>query len=176
MKRVFTFVLFSLSGCAAVTPLRTIDTPQIFDARSLEGTWKVEGTTFPMWLDGTKQSPKFRYSNFDGPRMDDTVSYEKNGVTETIEGVDTQHAKVPTHFTWHGRGVLGLFTSEWDVVFVDSRERFAIITFSKTLATPEGLDVIARTKMDDTAWADALAHIEAMPELRALATGLTRLK
>ncbi len=176
MKRALSIVLFSWLGCATVTPLRTVDTPQLLDARSLEGTWLVEGTTFPMWLDGTKQSPRFRYSNVDGPRMDDTVSYEKNGVTETIEGVDTQHPTVPTHFTWRGRGVLGLFASEWDVVFIDPRERFAIITFSKTLATPEGLDVIARQKMNDAAWADALAHIEATPELRALATGLTRLK
>ncbi|PZR07566.1 MAG: hypothetical protein DI536_27230 [Archangium gephyra] len=163
-----------LSGCA-VAPLRTVDTPTLLDARSLEGTWRVEGTTFPMWLDGTKQSPRFTYANFDGPRMDDTVSYEKNGVTETIEGVDTQHSTIATHFTWRGRGLLSLFKSEWDVVYVDARDRFAIITFSKTLATPAGLDVIARKKLDDAAWSDALEHIDAHAELKALASGLQRL-
>ncbi|MGV3625328.1 MAG: hypothetical protein ACO1OB_31245 [Archangium sp.] len=167
-------LMTTLSGCAVV-PLRTVDTPSLLDARTLEGTWRVEGTTFPMWLDGTKQSPRFTYANFDGPRMDDTVSYEKNGVTETIEGVDTQHETVPTHFTWRGRGILGLFKSEWDVVFVDASDRFAIITFSKTLATPAGLDVIARKKMDDAAWNDALSHIEAHAELKTLASGLQRL-
>lgn len=173
MKRLLASVL--LSGCAAVTPLRTADTPALLDARSLEGTWRVEGTTFPMWLDGTKQSPRFTYANFDGPRMDDTVSYEQNGVTETIEGVDTQHPTVPTHFTWTGRGLLGLFKSEWDVVYVDARDRFVIITFSKTLATPAGLDVIARDRLSDDAWSDALAHIEAQPALKAISEGLTRL-
>lgn len=172
--KTYGWLVLLLAGCA-VTPLRTAATPQMLDARTLEGTWRVEGTTFPMWLDGTKQSPRFTYANIDGAQLDDTVSYEKNGVTETIEGIDTQHASVPTHFTWRGRGLLALFKSEWDVVYIDPGDRFVIITFSPTLATPAGLDVIAKQKLDDAAWSDALEHIASTPALAQLATGLTRL-
>ena len=146
--RTWTFSLvLLLSGCAAVTPLRLPVTPTTLDARELEGTWHVVATTFPMWLDGKKTKPRFTYSNVrieDGvTRMDDLVSYVEDGKPGSIEGVDTQ-GKTPTHFTWRGKGLLALFKSEWDVVFVSADRSWAIITFSKTLATPEGMDVISR--------------------------------
>lgn len=170
--------LVLLAGCA-VTPLRLAVTPRTLDARRLEGEWRVVATTFPMWLEGKKTQPRFGYSNLqtrDGvTTMDDRVSYLEDGRPGTIDGIDTQHAEVPTHFTWRGRGVLALFASDWDVVFIDEHERFAIITFTKTLATPAGLDVIAREALDDATWAEAQRVIAAEPTLASLATGLQRL-
>jgi hypothetical protein len=167
-----------LSGCAAVTPLRLPVTPTSLDARELEGTWHVVGSTFPMWLDGKKTEPRFTYSNVrteDGvTRMDDLVSSIDDGKPATIEGIDTQ-GQTPTHFTWRGKGLLSLFKSEWDVVFLSADRSWAIITFSKTLATPEGMDVISRTKaMSDDAWNEALQVIDEHEALERLAP-LTRL-
>lgn len=149
MRRRAVLALLFFSSCAAVTPLRLPVTPASLDARELEGTWHVVATTFPMWLDGKKTSPRFAYSKVrseDGVvRMDDLVSYVEDGKPGSIEGVDTQ-GEVPTHFTWRGKGLLALFKSEWDVVFVSEDRSWAIITFSKTIATPEGMDVISRTR------------------------------
>ncbi len=132
-----------------------------------------------MWLDGTRTSPTFTYSELvrrDGRvEMRDVVSYQRNGQRETIEGLDVQHATTPCHFTWSGRGFLAAFTSEWDVVFLDEPHGLAIITFSPTLATPAGLDVISREPLSDEAWKEALAEIDRTPELKAMAVGLTRL-
>jgi hypothetical protein len=171
-------LLLCFAGCAT-TPLKTMHTPSRLDAKSLEGTWRVVGTTFPMWLDGKKTEPRFGYSRIethdDVTTMEDLVSYREGGKPGSIEGVDTQSATVPTHFTWRGHGVLALFASDWDVVFVDTERRFAIITFSKTLATPSGLDVIAREPVGDEVWTEALREVESQPELKALAAGLQKL-
>ena len=178
--------LLLLTGCAHA-PLVLDATPATLDARSLEGTWRVVGSTFPMWLDGTRADPRFTY----GPARTeagrvvfrDTVSYlrgpadgeARGGQRETIEGFDAQHPTVPTHFTWSGLGALAAFTSEWDVVFLDARGRFAIITFSPTLATPAGLDVIAREPIDDEAWSDAVSAVASTPALASYATAVKRL-
>ena len=45
----------------------------------------------------------------------DRLAYVKDGERDTIEGVDTQHAEVPTHFTWRGKGLLAAFASDWVV-------------------------------------------------------------
>lgn len=168
-----------LAGCA-VTPLRLAVTPPALAAASLEGTWHVQGTTFPLWLEGTKRTPRFTYSNAQTREgvstLDDLVSYEDHGETGTIEGVDTQSEQVPTHFTWRGRGLLALFKSEWDLVYRSPDGTWAVITFSPTLATPSGLDVISRSPtMDDESWVEATKLIEGTPELKALSPGLQRL-
>ena len=172
-------MLLLAAGCA-VTPLRLAVTPPTLAAASLEGTWHVQATTFPMWLEGTKRAPRFTYSNpitQEGvSTLDDQVSYEDRGETGTIEGIDTQSARVPTHFTWRGRGVLALFKSEWDLVYRSPDGSWAVITFSPTLATPAGLDVISRSPtMDDESWSEAVKLIEGSTELKALGRGLQRL-
>jgi hypothetical protein len=56
---------------------------------------------------------------------------------------------------------LSLFKSEWDVVFMSEDRSWAIITFSRTIATPEGMDVIARTPvMPEEAWRVVEEHDE----------------
>ena len=167
--------LLALCACAGA-PIRTDHTPTEFDARTLEGTWYVVGSSFPMWKDGKKTAPTFEYSGIDVKdgvlQMNDHVSWLEGEKQESIDGIDTQSKTVPTHFTWK-RGVL---SSEWDVVFVDKQNRFVIIAFSRTVASPAGLDVIARTPtIADSAWSDAQGEINAWDELREKAEGLVRL-
>jgi hypothetical protein len=51
-----------------------------------------------------------------------------------------------------------------------------VISFSSTLATPEGVDVIFRTPPSDEALAKVLAVVASEPALRARATGLAPLR
>ncbi len=166
------------SACAGV-PLRVVSTPAALPAEALEGTWQVRATNFPMWLDGTRTAPSFTYSHLrrDGEevRFDDTVGYLERGVPGTIEGVDTQHPSVATHFTWRGRGLLALVSSEWDVVALDPAGQWAVIAFTPTLFTPAGVDVVARGALDDDTLARVRALLDADPVLGPMARGLTRL-
>lgn len=147
MKRAYALFL-GLLGCAG-TPRRPPLAPSSLDAAALQGTWHIVATTFPLWTSGSRRDPTFTYSRLrrdgDRVRFDDTVGYVKNGAHDTIEGVDTQHREISTHFTWRGSGWLFLFSSQWDVVALDPDGRWAAITFESTIATPAGLDVISRS-------------------------------
>lgn len=183
MRPVLLATVCLFAACAAA-PLRTDHSPNDFDLRSLEGTWHVVGSTFPMWLDGKKTAPTFEYTNIDSKEgvvtMADKVTYlvkEKDEQKmEEILGTDTQSKTVPTHFTWRGVGAQSVITSEWDVVFVDPQGRFSIIAFNGTVVTPAGLDVISRSAtISDSAWSDALGEINAWDQLRDRSKGITRL-
>lgn len=142
----------------------------------LVGRWHVLATNFPMWLKGDKTQPTFEYAKLADGRLDDTVAYLKAGKRHTIRGIDTQHTGAPTYFTWRGRGWLKLFTSHWAVDAIDPLAgQWAVISFSKTLATPEGVDVIAR-EVSAEAVEKARAVIDADPVLAAKARGLTPLR
>lgn len=111
-------------------------------AALLPGVWSIGATNFPMWLRGDRLAPTFDYRLLRASplRLGDTVSYfTREGAEKSIRGVDRFSRG---EFTWRGRGLLGLFRSRWRVVGVDDRGRFAVIRFSKTLATPAGTDVI----------------------------------
>jgi hypothetical protein len=147
------------------------------DAATLQGTWHVVATTFPMWTEGRRRDPSFTYARLrrEGARVrfDDTVAFVKDGGRDSIEGVDTQHAEVPTHFTWRGRGWLCLFTSDWDVVALDPAGRWAALTFSSTIATPAGVDVIARDRaLDPETLAAVVARLRGDPVAASLLGGL----
>lgn len=134
-------------GCGALPP----DVPRTgaFDARRLQGGWHVLATNFPMWLTGEKQDPIFLYRLLTPPgelaELDDTVAYTESGRRETIEGTDTQDPNMPSHFTWRGKGLLAAFASDWVIVASAPDDRWMVLYFTKTIATPEGVDVIART-------------------------------
>jgi lipocalin len=167
-----------LSSACATTPLRVADTPAALPAEALVGTWHVVATTFPMWLEGRRTQPTFTYSNTRAEqgvtRFDDTVGYLENGAPSTIDGVDTQHPSTPTHFTWRGRGLLALVSSEWDVVLLDADARWAVIAFTPTLFTPAGLDVIARSPTLDPATLQGIRQrLAAEPSLASLSRSLS---
>jgi lipocalin len=171
--------LLAAAGCAGAPrrpPLMTAG----LDAASVQGTWHVVATTFPMWTEGRRREPTFTYSGLrrEGGRVrfDDTVGFVRDGERDAIEGVDTQHAGVPTHFTWRGRGWLCLFTSEWDVVALDPAGRWAALTFSSTIATPAGVDVIARdATLDPATLASVVAMLRGDPVAAPLLGGLVTL-
>ncbi len=141
-------------GCAASSGRPAVPKPSI-DVRpeALAGTWYVIESNFPMWGDGKKRDPQFHYRlllDHDGLKIDDRVTYVEKGAAESIEGVDTPDPNDASHFTWRGKGILSLFTSEWYVVMTSPQgasagDAWAVIYFSSTLATPEGVDIIART-------------------------------
>ena len=98
---------------------------------------------------------------------------EPDGRADFIRGVDTRHPTVPTHFTWRGLGVLSLFTSEWDVVALSDDKRWAVIYFSATIATPEGVDLISRTPaLNQADVSEALTLIRSDPFLASRAQNL----
>lgn len=115
--------------------------------QTLVGTWFICATNFPMWLKGNKTNPTFNYSlvaNKENKLLDE-VKYLKNGKSKTITGFDTQDKTDKKAFVWRGKGLLSLLKSKWKVALLDPSGQWAVIWFSKTLFTPEGVDIISTT-------------------------------
>jgi hypothetical protein len=115
----------------------------------LEGKWYILLTNFPMWLKGDKTSPTFNYTvetqnGITGLR--DEVQSWKNGKKQQILGFDTPLDETNRRFQWRGKGLLSLLSSRWEIIYLDVTKEWAIIHFEKTLFTPEGYDVIARSQ------------------------------
>jgi hypothetical protein len=124
-------------------------TNNIIPLEMLEGRWHIILTNFPMWLKGDKQNPTFNYkiaikNGIKG--LMDSVEYLKNGSIKSINGFDKPLNNSNTAFEWNGNGLLGLLSSKWQVLHLDTKDNWAIIYFEKTLFTPKGYDVIAREK------------------------------
>lgn len=141
--------LLLLSSCATV-PVRATTAPTELPMERLLGRWYVVATTFPMWRE--RCDVTFTYGPRSAQTMSDRVGYTERAEPHVLPGVDSQHAAVPTHFTWRGEGLLSLFASEWDVVAVGPADAWVVLTFGATLATPAGADIIARSpSLDDEA-------------------------
>lgn len=116
----------------------------------LEGKWYVVATNFPMWLDKKNTDPNFNYTNFREKKgrliFDDCVMYYKNKSPKAIKGKDQQKHSDELKFSWRGKGLLALFKSNWRVIASDKEGRWIVIYSTKTLVSPEGVDVIARKK------------------------------
>lgn len=114
----------------------------------LVGTWFICSTNFPMWTKGNKTNPTFNYTvivKSDGSKiMGDNVSYLKNGRSKSIKGFDHPDKKDSTAFVWRGKGLLGLLKSKWRVALIDPAHNWAVIYFTRTAFTPEGVDIISR--------------------------------
>ncbi|GAB3343000.1 hypothetical protein GCM10027299_58320 [Larkinella ripae] len=115
---------------------------------TLAGTWFICSTNFPMWLKGDKTGPTFTYTivqKKNGPVLLDEVKYLKNRKAKTITGFDYPDKTDATTFVWRGKGLLFFAKSTWKVALLDPAGQWAVIWFSKTLFTPEGVDIISRT-------------------------------
>jgi len=163
------------TGCATTRPLVPRPAEAIVP-EELAGTWYVLESTFPMWLEGTKTDPSFTYRPIEGDekrRLDDLVSYRNDGEPDSIAGVDTPDPGDSSHFTWRGKGLLVFFTSDWYFVLRAPDRSWAVIYFSSTVATPEGVDIIARTpSLPEATLAQIRAAILGDPTLREKAVGL----
>jgi hypothetical protein len=145
----------------------------------LAGTWFVCSTDFPMWTGGRKTDPQFQYTIVEkrGEKvLYDEVTYLKNGKEKSIRGYDFPNSDDHTAFTWRGKGLLAIARSEWEVVLQDPEGQWAVISFSKTLFTREGVDIIFRTKDPDPATLKAIKEqLEEVPELKEHVPKLTDL-
>jgi len=127
-------------------------------ADALPGTWAVAATNFPMWLTGTKLRPQFSYNLVTRSPLvldDDVVYLDEEGAPRQISGVDKWNGH---GFTWRGKGVLRLFASHWTVAGLSADRSVAVIRFSKSLATPAGVDVIVRVGTDTSELRATIAH------------------
>jgi hypothetical protein len=131
----------------------------------LEGKWYVVATNFPMWLDKKNTDPNFNYTNFreknDKLIFDDRVMYSKNGSPKKIKGKDKQKHSEELKFSWRGKGLLALFQSNWRIIASDKEGRWLVIYSTRTLVSPEGVDVIARKKdLSEKEIHAILAHLD----------------
>ena len=169
-------LLFSvfLVACSGLPP--SVPRGGAFDAKRLEGGWTVAASNFPMWLEGNKTDPNFIYRLRPGTspvELVDIVAYTQSGRRDTIEGTDTQDPASPSHFTWRGDGLLAAFSSDWIVAHAGPDDRWLILYFTKTFATPEGVDVIVKkpplSAEDRT---DIQQTLAASPFLKSKSAGL----
>lgn len=115
----------------------------------LTGTWFICFSNFPMWTKGDKHNPAFHYEIVSQSKgksvLSDEVSYIKNDKKKYIRGYDTQSDSDANAFVWKGKGLLKVLRSNWRVALRDEQNgQWAVIYFSKTLFTPEGVDIISR--------------------------------
>ncbi|GAB4022943.1 lipocalin/fatty-acid binding family protein [Spirosoma koreense] len=116
--------------------------------QALVGTWFICSTSFPMWLKGDKTSPTFTYSvtqqKGQANVLLDEVKYVQKGQPKTLTGFDYPDPKDDSAFVWRGKGLLSLVRSHWKVALQDPNGQWAVIWFSGTLFTREGVDIISR--------------------------------
>lgn len=112
-------------------------------AELLPGSWTVAATNFPMWVSGERRHPRFTYRLLSRTPLvlSDDVSYAEGGIDKHIRGRDTLRGD---GFVWRGRGLLAIATSRWSVAGRSEDGTVVTIRFSRSLATPAGLDVIVR--------------------------------
>ncbi|GHD78017.1 hypothetical protein CLV85_1332 [Salinibacterium amurskyense] len=135
---------------------------EVFDASvlaaKLPGTWCVEATNFPMWLDGTRHNPEFSYETAEGDELTfaDTVSYTtRDGDQKTIVGTDRLRGD---EFVWRGQGWLKVLTSRWQVVGADDAFDTIVLRFSRSRLTPAGIDVLTRKGVEVPVVRTTVAH------------------
>ncbi|MFF0675692.1 hypothetical protein ACFYSI_07225 [Staphylococcus xylosus] len=111
----------------------------------LPGTWHIMASTFKMWTSGKKTSPSITYSIIQSHplRIHDEVTYQTQNKSKSIVGYDTLDID---QFNWRGKGILKLFSSKWDIIYIDNE--VLIINFSATLPTPSGMDIFLRNKQN----------------------------
>lgn len=124
----------------------TAQDKNILSLKDLEGTWYVNMSNFPMWLDGKRKNPRITYTLQSDGKILDVVAFEKKGKTKTIKGYDERSTEIKSGFVWRGKGLKAIFTSEWKVLFYHQKYELAVLAFEKTLFTPAGFDVISRKK------------------------------
>ena len=131
----------------------------------LEGKWYVVATNYSMWLNSKNTNPYFNYTNFREQnrklKFDDCVTYTKSNTEKKIKGRETQKNDNELKFVWRGKGLLGMFKSKWRVIATDKEGRWIAIYFSKTVVSPEGVDIIARKKnLSDNEIKGIIEHID----------------
>lgn len=113
----------------------------------LQGTWHLIYSNFSMWKDDSISDVTFNYTpeEKDGKAvMLDEVKYLKDGKEKTVTGYD--YPEDDSKFTWRGKGLLAMLSSNWQVEWFNHDQSCVIISFEKTLVTPAGIDILTRGK------------------------------
>lgn len=110
----------------------------------LPGTWSVAATNFPIWLTGERREPTFSYELLATEPLvlaDDVAYLTAEGAEKHIIGSNT---RAHEGFTWRGKGWLRFFASHWTVTGASDDATIAAIHFSRSIATPAGIDILVR--------------------------------
>jgi hypothetical protein len=97
-----------------------------------------------MWLTGGRTLPTFGYRLVSSEPLvlaDDVRWFASDGAEKHIRGVDRWKGD---DFVWRGSGLLTVLRSRWAVLGSSEDGNVLVTRFSKTIATPSGLDVISR--------------------------------
>ena len=112
-----------------------------------------------MWLKGDKVNPTLNYTLIQRKGKEqllDVVKYTQNGKQKTRTGYDTMSPINPRAFTWRGKGLLGLITSNCQIRLIDPAGQWAVSWFSATPFTPEGAEIISRNPTLDATTVDTI--------------------
>jgi len=129
-----------------------------FDLDGFMGKWYVTHSTLPLWKN--KKDVSITYtplpdagSSRGTTEFDDLVEYhsfsaEPGSKPSTIAGRDRTLAV--GRFKWRGNGLLVIASSRWQVLGcntsgMEGSHAWAVTFFEKTLFTPAGLDIYARS-------------------------------
>ena len=78
----------------------------------------------------------------------DQVKFIQNNKEKCIQGYDYSNPLNKNAFIWRGKGILSMLESKWEIIVLNDNEidnEWGIIWFSKTLFTPEGVDIISKS-------------------------------
>ncbi|KAI0321071.1 hypothetical protein OF83DRAFT_414472 [Amylostereum chailletii] len=154
-----------------INPPGAMDFEPALDLQDIMGTWYVTHSTLPMWkknkdvtITYTARADPSSTAEEQPVQIDDVVEYRGKAKPVSskrtrIVGVDTVEASSAdpsssssssppsTRFKWRGSGLLFPLTSRWQLLGYASDETpWAVTYFEKTLFTPEGIDIYARSK------------------------------
>jgi len=122
------------------------------------GKWYVTHSTLPLWKN--KKDVSITYtplSDAGSPhgvaKFDDLVEYYSSSAkpdSKPSRIAGTDHTLAVGRFKWRGNGLLVVASSKWQVLGcntsdTEGRHPWAVTYFEKTLFTPAGLDVYARS-------------------------------
>ncbi|KAH8916124.1 hypothetical protein BT69DRAFT_1270783 [Atractiella rhizophila] len=139
--------------------------PPLPDLAKLAGKWHVVSTSLPMWK--SKKNVSISYTVLPDGTLDDLVEYHSSlssppeTTKKTVRGVDRVVHEGHAKFQWRGTGWLKLFTSDWQLLALSDDGEIAVTYFSKTLFTPEGIDIYARDlNVDEDKWRSLLERLK----------------
>jgi hypothetical protein len=148
--------------------------------KSLPGTWHLILSNFPMWSKPGISNVNFNYAldndnDDEKVRLHDDVKYLKDDKEKIISGYDYPKPNTKNQFKWQGKGLLFIAVSHWQVDWLHKESGIMIISFTKTLFTPEGVDILSRHQFPSEASLElAKKYIAGNAELNAKAKGLFR--
>lgn len=105
-----------------------------------------------MWTKEDKKSPVIKYQidkKWGRVGLKDKVSYYQKGKYKSILGFDFPQNPENDKMKWRGSGILFFLTSNWKIEYFHEGHQWMLISFSKSLFTPGGYDVLTKKENPD---------------------------